>query len=292
MSRLKQRFITTKTDTTTLTLAEMGEIFVNKATAINMTLPDGSLGLWYRIINIGNGTCSVKNSGGTTLQTLFTNESSLFIYNGTSYSIASNTTSSTPTLDTVGFDNNLDGSIVDLQSLADFLDEWNVITSTPTGYSADKITLTTGSFNNNLDDSIVDLQELADFIDDWGVITSTPTSYSADRITAGTLQLGDDIIASNDDGSVYMDKDGIIVQNGKITVKDINGNELFIDGYGIDPTFLRWFPNMLANSEFTNAATPVAAPTDDLEPRYWSGGMSSYSATFIGQRSLVIDEAS
>jgi hypothetical protein len=106
------------------------------------------------------------------------------------------------------------------------------------------------------------------------------------------LQLGDDIIASNEDGSVYMDKDGISVENGKISISDINGNELFIDGYGIDPSFLRWFPNLLANSEFTNAVTPIATPSDDLEPKYWSGGLSSYNSTFIGQRSLVIDEAS
>lgn len=117
-------------------------------------------------------------------------------------------------------------------------------------------------------------------------------TLSADQITAGTLQLGDDIIATNDDNSVYMDKDGIAITNGKISIKDVNGNQLFIDGYGIDPSFLRWFPNLLANSEFTNAVTAVADPTVDFTPKYWSGGVSSYSATFIGQRSMVIDEAS
>lgn len=116
-------------------------------------------------------------------------------------------------------------------------------------------------------------------------------SLSADQITAGTLKLGDDIVASNEDGSVYIDKDGIAIEDGRISISDINGNELFIDGYGIDPSFLRWFPNLLANSEFTNASTPAESSTADFEPKYWSGGMASYSSTFIGQRSLEIDVA-
>lgn len=115
---------------------------------------------------------------------------------------------------------------------------------------------------------------------------------NANGDTVLTQDTNGNITLTTANSDVTISPTGVTINNGKLAIKDINGNALFIDGYGIDPSFLRWFPNLLANSEFTNASTPVADPTSDFTPKYWSGGVSSYNATFIGQRSLVIDEAS
>ena len=56
---IKQRNVTVKTDTATLTYAEMGDILCNKATAMEVTLPTASQGLWYRVININDGAVTV-----------------------------------------------------------------------------------------------------------------------------------------------------------------------------------------------------------------------------------------
>ncbi len=76
---IKQRIVTVKTTTATLTLAEMGDILCNSATAFTVTLPTGSKGLWYQIHNIGAGVISI--STGTVLTTLEQYESAIVLYN-------------------------------------------------------------------------------------------------------------------------------------------------------------------------------------------------------------------
>jgi len=79
--------VTTKTDTATLTLAEMGDIIANKGTAFTITVvaAAGYTGLWYYFINIGAGTVTVAEDGVGTLATLLQNESCLIIDDGTTW---------------------------------------------------------------------------------------------------------------------------------------------------------------------------------------------------------------
>lgn len=74
--------VTTKIDTATLTLAEMGDIIVSKITAFTITLPTavGHKGLWYTIINAGSGVCTIA-----TLASLDINDSVYLISDGTSW---------------------------------------------------------------------------------------------------------------------------------------------------------------------------------------------------------------
>jgi len=84
---IRHKQITTKTDTATLTLAEMGTIIANKATAFTITIvaATGNIGLWYEIINIGAGKVTIVESGVGTITTLIQNETTLIICDGTSW---------------------------------------------------------------------------------------------------------------------------------------------------------------------------------------------------------------
>lgn len=86
MSHFKQRYITTKTDDATLTLSEMGEVVINKSTAINITIPSpvNCKGLWYRLINIGTGLATILVSA-TPQFDLATNTSALIMSDGTNW---------------------------------------------------------------------------------------------------------------------------------------------------------------------------------------------------------------
>lgn len=56
---LIQTKVTLKTADATLTYAEMGDIVVNSSSAVTLTLPTASPGLWYRISNVGSGIVTV-----------------------------------------------------------------------------------------------------------------------------------------------------------------------------------------------------------------------------------------
>ena len=75
---IRQRKVTVKTTTATLTIAEMGDILCNSLTAFTVTLPTGSSGLWYQIHNVGTGVISI--SSGTVLTTLNQYESATVLY--------------------------------------------------------------------------------------------------------------------------------------------------------------------------------------------------------------------
>ena len=109
-------------------------------------------------------------------------------------------------------------------------------------------------------------------------------TLSANNITAGTLKLGDDVKMSNDDNSVYIDKDGIVVEGGKITVQNKDGTASIMDAYGIDPIFLDYFKNLVYNSSFE-----VFDPTLDNDPKYWSGGTCTNNSNFHLDYSLKLE---
>jgi hypothetical protein len=82
---IKQRFITTKTATATLTYAEMGNVIANKETALTLTVVAASpnKGLWYYIINAGAGDCTVYEEEVGALVVLLQNESVYIVSDGT-----------------------------------------------------------------------------------------------------------------------------------------------------------------------------------------------------------------
>lgn len=92
MSYIKRRFPTTKTDNADLTMEEMGEIIINKGTALTINLPVATdkAGMWYRLINVGAGLASIEenssplNFNGEQL-TLAQYESCLLVCNGTNW---------------------------------------------------------------------------------------------------------------------------------------------------------------------------------------------------------------
>ena len=78
---IKQMPTITKTASTTITIAEMGDILCNSANAQTYTLPTATKGLWYWFGNIGAGVVTISNGG--TLATLAQYESCIVLNNGT-----------------------------------------------------------------------------------------------------------------------------------------------------------------------------------------------------------------
>jgi len=80
---IKQRSVTYKTAAATMTYAEIGDVVVNSDSAVDITLPTPSSGLWYRISNVGTGDITIKYSGST-ITTIKTTEQALLLSNGSS----------------------------------------------------------------------------------------------------------------------------------------------------------------------------------------------------------------
>ncbi len=80
---IKQRNITVKTASATLTVVEMGDVVANSSSATTMALPTPSPGLWYRFSNANSGvvTISYNSSSMTALKQA---EQCLCLSNGTS----------------------------------------------------------------------------------------------------------------------------------------------------------------------------------------------------------------
>ena len=89
---IRQKQVVTKTDTATLAITEIGDIVANKATALTLSVlaASGYKGLWYHIINIGAGVCTVAEIAGSTLITLIQNESTFVVCNGTTWYTTNN----------------------------------------------------------------------------------------------------------------------------------------------------------------------------------------------------------
>lgn len=79
---IKQRGITLKTVSSSLTYSEMGDIVCNSVTAITIILPAPNSGLWYRISNVGAGVVTIYY--GSALTTLNQTEQCLCLANLTS----------------------------------------------------------------------------------------------------------------------------------------------------------------------------------------------------------------
>jgi len=76
-----QKTVTEKTGTGTLAYSDIGEIVTTSATAIGITLPAPSKGLWYRISNAGEGEVSVLYNSGV-MTTIAQSEAVLLLSNG------------------------------------------------------------------------------------------------------------------------------------------------------------------------------------------------------------------
>lgn len=80
---IKQRPITTKTASASLTVSEMGDIVVDSSSATTVTLPAPSPGLWYRFSNANSGLVTISYNSST-ITTLKQAEQCLCLSNGTS----------------------------------------------------------------------------------------------------------------------------------------------------------------------------------------------------------------
>lgn len=80
---IRQRNVTIKTATATITIAEMGDILCSALVAQTYTLPTPSLGLWYRFSNINTGVVTIPN--GTTTVVLNQGQQCLILTTGTTW---------------------------------------------------------------------------------------------------------------------------------------------------------------------------------------------------------------
>lgn len=76
-----QKTVTEKAGTGTLAYSDIGEIVTTSATAIGITLPAPSKGLWYRISNAGEGEVSIMYDSGV-MTTIAQSEAVLLLSNG------------------------------------------------------------------------------------------------------------------------------------------------------------------------------------------------------------------
>lgn len=66
---IRQRLVTVKTATATLTVSEFGDVIVNSSSAITITLSAPYKGLWFRVTNVNTGVVSIVYNA-VTLATL------------------------------------------------------------------------------------------------------------------------------------------------------------------------------------------------------------------------------
>jgi hypothetical protein len=103
----------------------------------------------------------------------------------------------------------------------------------------------------------------------------------AQNITAGFLKLVEGMKIGTEDETVEIDKDGIRIVGGKISIKGDN-TETIIDGFGINPKFLDYSKNVIWNSSFEVIDA-------NNKPSFWNidgDGASVSSSSFYGTRSL------
>lgn len=150
---IRHKQIITKTDTSTLTLAEMGDIVANKATELSITIPNasGHKGLWYYILNIGIGACEIIENS-IKLVTLQQGDSAYLICDGTNWHIGESssyipttyTHNQTVPLDIWTINHNLgrypsvsivDSAGTEVKGKIDYIDENNITVSFSSGFS-------------------------------------------------------------------------------------------------------------------------------------------------------------
>jgi len=87
MSMIRQKNVLVLTDTAVLGYQDMGDIVSNSANpSITIPVATGAVGLWYSIIFIGTGTCSIYITGsGTPDLQLLNSEAVLYLSDGTNW---------------------------------------------------------------------------------------------------------------------------------------------------------------------------------------------------------------
>jgi hypothetical protein len=116
------------------------------------------------------------------------------------------------------------------------------------------------------------------YIDEFNVWT---VNVYAQNIVAGFLELVEGMKIGTLDQTVEIDKDGIRLKNGKISIEGAN-TETVIDQYGINPKFLDYSKNLVWNSSFE-------VHDADNKPFYWAitgDGDCNTGSSFWGNRSL------
>ena len=106
----------------------------------------------------------------------------------------------------------------------------------------------------------------------------------AQNIIAGFLKLVEGMKIGTEDESVSIDKDGIKITGGKISIKSENA-ETLIDEFGMNPKFLDYSKNLIWNSSFEVFDA-------DLKPLFWfiqGTGICSQDSTFYSDRSLKLE---
>lgn len=101
---LRQKQVTVKTDSATLTYAEMGEILCNSSNDETYTLPTAAEGLWYNFVNKGSGLVTISN--GTELAVLKQKQQCLVLSSGGSWEAFASSIGGVETLN--DFEGNLD----------------------------------------------------------------------------------------------------------------------------------------------------------------------------------------
>lgn len=103
----------------------------------------------------------------------------------------------------------------------------------------------------------------------------------AQNIKAGFLELVEGMKIGTADQSIEIDKDGIRITQGKITITG-NNAETIIDQFGMNPKFLDYSKNVIWNSSFE-------VIDSNNKPSFWNiigDGESNVNSSFYGTRSL------
>lgn len=89
-------------------------------------------------------------------------------------------------------------------------------------------------------------------------------------------------------GQFWADLDGNLNLTSNIFLHG-DESDLLITSDGIAPGYLRWAPNMLANTDAMVAQTaPIASLDAEFAPAWWDGAVSSVSSTNIAPRSFKV----
>ncbi len=105
----------------------------------------------------------------------------------------------------------------------------------------------------------------------------------ADQIKAGKLILDNVEDISSNDGNVRITKDGIFVDQGRIEIKDREGNKAILNAFGIDTSLFKYMKNMVFNSSFELFDSATGAT------KYWTGGVSVSSSSLFDTHSMKIE---
>jgi uncharacterized protein YrrD len=134
------------------------------------------------------------------------------------------------------------------------------------------------------DQDVLDLIQ-GTYIDNESVWT---ISVYAQNITAGFLKLVEGMKIGTEDETIEIDKDGIRIVGGKISIKGDN-TETVIDKFGINPKFLDYSKNLIWNSSFE-------VFNSENKPLFWDfvsgSGVCSRDSTFYSDRSLKLNASS